>query len=112
MAGSAKPLRLAGDQIAEPAEQGPALAGIQPGPRAVGERPVRRPDGAIDVRGVAPRDERPGLAEVGVEGLEVHPRGRLDELTVDVVPILLHGRLPFMVLTQRDCGFAGTSRWR
>jgi ParB family chromosome partitioning protein len=79
-----EPLGVLRDEVAEPAQQVPALGRIQRRPVAVLEGPLRRRDGAVHVLRPAARHQRPGLAGIGVEGLERFARGRRHRLPVDV----------------------------
>ena len=73
------------DQVAELAQQRAALRSRSSFGHGPGrERRVRRAHRAIDVLGVAARDQRPRLAGVGVVGFEVLAGRRVDPFAADV----------------------------
>ena len=95
--GFGEALGLDRDEIAEPAHELAALARLHRPPRPLAKGLVRRFDRALGVGRPAARDERPGLARIGIEAFEGFAAGGVHPFAADEAAITLelgHARSP------------------
>ena len=87
---SGKMIRIARDQIAQPAQEMTSLRRMHVGPGSALERIPGGSDRDIDVTPVASRNLRPGSSQKRIDGLEMLSGFGLAPTTADVAVVGLH----------------------